>query len=284
MVGFMVVAVSYSVTLYRLFCAATGFGGTTRRVAADEAKLSDRVVTVRFSTDISPDLPWRFEPVQREVKVRLGEETLVFFTAQNLTQKPLIGHATYNVTPTKAGPYFNKIQCFCFTEEKLGPGEKVEMPVDFYVSPDMAKDANAADVDTITLHYTFFPSRAPQEAKSLDRFAPPGAARGKQLFASQCAGCHDLERNKVGPALGGVVGRRVGSAPGYHYSQGLRDAGFDWTAARLAKWLADPRAFIAGARMPVRVTDAAARDDIIAYLKSLSPKPAASASPPKPAS
>src|SRR6185312_797323 len=118
MVGVMVVAVSYSVTLYSLFCAATGFGGTTRRVAADEAKLSNRVVTVLFSTDISPDLPWRFEPVQREVKVRLGEETLVFFTAQNLTQKPLIGHATYNVTPTKAGPYFNKIQCFCFTEEK----------------------------------------------------------------------------------------------------------------------------------------------------------------------
>ena len=274
-IGVMVTLVSYSVTLYRLFCEATGFGGTTRRVASDDAALSDRVVTVRFSTDIAPDLPWRFEPVQREVKIHLGEDTLVFFTAENRSDKPLVGHATFNVTPAKAGPYFNKIQCFCFEEEKLGAGERVEMPVDFFVSPDLAKDPNAADIDTITLAYTFFASRAPEEAKALDRFAPPGAARGRQLFAQSCAACHDPGRNKAGPMLGGVVGRRAGTVAGFSYSGALRDAGIAWSDDNLDRWLADPRAFLPGARMPIKVPDAAARRDLISYLKSLGPPSAA---------
>ncbi|HZS85371.1 MAG TPA: cytochrome c oxidase assembly protein [Stellaceae bacterium] len=276
-IGVMTGLVSYSVTLYRLFCQATGFGGTTQRVAADDARLSDRIVTVRFSTDVAPDLPWRFEPVRREVKVHLGEDTLVFFRAENLSDKPLVGHATYNVTPAKAGRYFDKIQCFCFDEEKLGAGEKVEMPVDFFVSPDLAKDDETGDVDTITLAYTFFPSRAPGEGKPLDRFAPPGIERGQQLFATRCAACHDLDRNKAGPLLGGVVGRRAGAVAGYHYSAALREAGIAWSAESLDKWLADPRAFLPGARMPIKVTDAAARRDIIAYLKSLAPKTGATA-------
>jgi cytochrome c oxidase assembly protein Cox11 len=278
--GVMVTLVSYSVTLYRIFCEATGFGGTTRRVASDDAAVSDRVVTVRFSTDLAPDLPWRFEPVQREVKVHLGEETLVLFTAENLSDKPLVGHATFNVTPAKAGPYFDKIQCFCFDEEKLGPGERVEMPVDFFVSPDLAKDPNASEIETITLAYTFFPSRAPEEAKALDRFAPPGAERGAQLFQQSCAACHDAARNKAGPLLGGVAGRRAGSVLGYSYSSALRGAGLVWSDDNLDKWLADPRGFIPGARMPIKVSNDAVRRDIIAYLKSLSP--AADAAP-KPA-
>src|SRR5579883_76370 len=181
-IGVMTGLVSYSVTLYRLFCQATGFGGTTQRVAADDARLSDRIVTVRFSTDVAPDLPWRFEPVRREVKVHLGEDTLVFFRAENLSDKPLVGHATYNVTPAKAGRYFDKIQCFCFDEEKLGAGEKVEMPVDFFVSPDLAKDDETGDVDTITLAYTFFPSRArrgkaPRPLRAARNRARPAALR-----------------------------------------------------------------------------------------------------------
>jgi cytochrome c oxidase assembly protein Cox11 len=278
--GGMTALVSYSVTLYRLFCEATGFGGTTRRVAGDDGRVTDRVVTVRFSTDIASDLPWRFEPVQSEVKVRLGEQALVFFRAQNLSDKRLVGHATFNVTPAKAGPYFNKIQCFCFEEERLGPGETVEMPVDFFVSPDLGKDRNADDVDTITLAYTFFASRVPGEARDLDRFAPPGIERGAQLFASRCAACHEGEHNKAGPLLGGVLGRKAGSIPGYAYSVALKGADFAWSEARLDAWLADPQALLPGARMPIKVGDPTARHDIIQYLGTLAPAGAAAAPPP----
>ena len=116
-IGGMTVLVSYSVTLYRLFCQVTGAGGTTRRVAADDAKPTDRIVTVRFNTNVAPGLPWRFRPVQNQVKLRLGEDTLVFFEAENLSDHDIVGHATFNVTPDKAGIYFKKIECFCFTEE-----------------------------------------------------------------------------------------------------------------------------------------------------------------------
>jgi cytochrome c oxidase assembly protein subunit 11 len=153
---FMASLVAYSPTLYRLFCAATGYAGTTQRVEGDDSAVSDRVITVRFDTSIAPDLPWRFEPVQREVKVHLGEEKLVFFSAENLTDQPLVGHATFNVTPEKTGLYFKKIQCFCFDDERLDAHQKVEMPVDFFVDPALAKDSNAQDVSAITLSYTFF--------------------------------------------------------------------------------------------------------------------------------
>ena len=120
-IGIMAALVSYSATLYRLFCAATGFGGTTQRAASDNGAVFDRVVTVRFDASIAPGLPWRFEPVQREVKVRLGEDKLVFFSAENLTDQAIVGHATFNVTPAKTGIYFKKIQCFCFDDERLDP-------------------------------------------------------------------------------------------------------------------------------------------------------------------
>ncbi len=270
--------VSYSATLYRLFCAATGYNGTTQRVLADTAAETGRAVTVRFETQTAPDLPWRFAPVQSEVRVHLGEEKLVFFAARNLSDKPLIGHATFNVTPYKAGPYFNKIQCFCFSDERLGPGESATMPVDFYVDPALDQDANAKDLTVITLSYTFFPSADPTDIKDLSRFdpnAPPDAARGRELFAERCAACHGLDENKGGPMLGGVFGREAGTAAGYPYSAALKNWGRAWDEASLDRWLADPPVFIPGVKMPIRVLDANTRRDIVAYLKAESERPQA---------
>lgn len=271
MIGIMTVLVSYSTTLYRLFCAATGYGGATQRVLSDTAAVSNGIVTVRFDTSTAPDLPWRFEPEQRAVKVSLGEEKLVFFSAENLTDKPIVGHATFNVTPTKAGIYFNKIQCFCFNEERLGARQKVEMPVDFFVDPKLADDPETREVGSITLSYTFFRSADPEGAKDLSRFlasATPDPKRGEALFAGRCGACHAVDRNKVGPMLGSVLGRTAGGVPGYNYSPALRGAAVKWSADSLNQWLADPRKFIPGVRMPVRVLDPTTRRDIIAYLES----------------
>jgi cytochrome c oxidase assembly protein subunit 11 len=272
-VGVMTTLVSYSVTLYRLFCQVTGSGGYTQRAASDTATQSPRIVTVSFNTDVAPGMPWRFEPVQHSVRVHLGEEALVFFSAENLSDKPLVGHATFNVTPEKIGIYFKKIQCFCFTEERLDAHAKVEMPVDFYVDPRLASDASTTDVNEITLSYTFFLSRQPQGATDLARFdnAAPDPAAGEKLFATVCSACHTLDRNKVGPPLDGVVGREAGSVAGYPYSAALGHAGIVWTAANLDKWLADPRRFIPGVTMPFSIPDTVRRRDIIAYLETLKP-------------
>jgi cytochrome c oxidase assembly protein subunit 11 len=272
---FMASLVAYSPTLYRLFCAATGYAGTTQRVESDDSAVSDRVITVRFDTSIAPDLPWRFEPVQSEVKVHLGEEKLVFFSAENLTDQPLVGHATFNVTPEKTGLYFKKIQCFCFDDERLDAHQKVEMPVDFFVDPALAKDSNAQDVSAITLSYTFFRTTETDKAKDLSRFvasAEPNRGRGQELFTERCAACHALERNKAGPMLGGVVGRKAGSAAGYNYSAALRGSGLTWATDNLDRWLSDPREFVPGARMPVKTLDPLMRRDIIAYLQEESRK------------
>jgi cytochrome c2 len=193
-----------------------------------------------------------------------------FFSAENLTDRPIVGHATFNVTPAEAGLYFNKIQCFCFNEERLGAHQKVDMPVDFFVDPALAEDRNASDVDTITLSYTFFRSADPEGAKDLSRFVAsetPDPNRGQTLFAERCAACHSLETNKTGPLLGGVVGRVAGTVSGYNYSLALHQAGLRWSADALDHWLTDPCKFIPDARMPVRVLDPATRRDIIAYLK-----------------
>jgi cytochrome c oxidase assembly protein Cox11 len=270
-IAMMTVLVAFSVPLYRLFCAATGFGGTTQRAETTTGSVSDRTVTVSFSTDVAPGLPWRFEPEQREVRVRLGEEKLVFFSAENLTDQPIVGHATFNVTPAKAGIYFNKIQCFCFDEERLGPRQKVDMPVDFFVDPKLADDPETREIESITLSYTFFRSTDPEEAKDLSRFVAsqaPDPKRGQGLFAERCAACHSLDANKTGPLLGGVVGRLAGTVSGYDYSPALHGAGLRWSADALDHWLADPRKFVPGARMPVRVLDPATRRDIIAYLEA----------------
>lgn len=147
--------VAASVPLYELFCRVTGYGGTTRLATTGADEIADRVITVRFDASTYKDMPWHFAPMQREMRVRLGENALAWYVAENPTDEPIIGQATYNVAPAKAGAYFNKIECFCFTEQLLNPHERVEMPVAFYVDPALA-DGNAGEVTTITLSYTFF--------------------------------------------------------------------------------------------------------------------------------
>src|SRR5712691_9553619 len=184
-IGMMVGLVAYSPTLYRLFCAATGFGGTTQRADSDLGTVSQRVIKVRFDSNVAPGLPWRFEPAQREVKVHLGEQQLVFFTAENLSDQAIVGRATFNVTPLTTGAYFNKIQCFCFDDERLDAHQKVDMPVVFFVDPALATDSETRDIDTITLSYTFFRSAKQDDVQDLSRFltaAEPDPVRGQQLF------------------------------------------------------------------------------------------------------
>jgi cytochrome c oxidase assembly protein subunit 11 len=145
-----------SVPLYRLFCQATGFGGATQRASAAPAEIADAVVTVRFDAETASDLGLEFRPLQNEVRVHPGEQLQVFFRAVNHSAETVTGSATYNVTPTKSGIYFDKLQCFCFTEQRLGPGESRDMGVVFFVDPDLLKDPGTRDVRTITLAYTMF--------------------------------------------------------------------------------------------------------------------------------
>jgi len=145
-----------SVPLYRLFCQVTGFGGTTQRAAAAPGAVGDTFVTVRFDADTAPDLAWEFRPLVREVKVRPGEQIEMSYRATNRSAAATTGTATYNVTPVKTGIYFDKLQCFCFNEQKLGPGESRDMGVVFFVDPDLLKDPGTRDVRTITLSYTMF--------------------------------------------------------------------------------------------------------------------------------
>ena len=157
-----------AVPLYQAFCRATGFAGTPLVAQSDDRPVIARTVQVRFDTNVDPGLAWRFEPVQREVKVHLGEEKLVYFHATNLSQRPIVGAANYNVTPERTAGWFNKVQCFCFTEQLLKPGQSVDMPVIFLVDPDMAKDRAYDDINTITLSYTFHEAKTPH-AKELLR-------------------------------------------------------------------------------------------------------------------
>ncbi len=270
-VGVMLTLVSYSVTLYRLFCEATGAFGTTQRVAANASATTGRKLTVLFDTSVAPNLPWRFVPMQRKIELRAGRSALVFFEAENLSDTEIVGHATFNVTPEKAGVFFKKIECFCFTEERLAPHTKVQMPVQFFVDPAIGRDPNTADIGEITLAYTFFRSARPQGAADLARFAnaPPDAEAGEQLFAEQCAGCHALDTARIGPPLGHVIGRRAGSVPGYPYSPALAQSGIVWSEATLTNWLAGPQAMVPGALMPMAVPEVAARRDIVAYLERI---------------
>jgi cytochrome c oxidase assembly protein subunit 11 len=164
-----------SVPLYRLFCQATGYGGTTQRAQAAPDHVSARTITVRFDTSTAPDLGWEFRPLQREVVVHPGEETLVAFRAVNKTKHVITGTATFNVTPDKTGIYFNKIQCFCFTEQRLDPGESADMPVSFFVDPKIFDDPDTREVTAITLSYTMFRAKdAPPEKTVAEH--PPGAS------------------------------------------------------------------------------------------------------------
>ena len=152
----MVGLTAASVPLYRLFCQVTGYGGTTQVAQEVVPGAVDRMIRVRFDAGIGDELPWRFQPVQREIEIPIGEETLAFYRAANLSDRPIVGSSTFNVTPHKAGPYFSKIACFCFTEQVLQPGEAVDMPVSFFVDPAILEDDNTRDLTTITLSYTFF--------------------------------------------------------------------------------------------------------------------------------
>ena len=152
----MSVLVVYAVPLYQYFCRVTGYGGTTQTAAAAPATVGTRVITIRFNADVSPGLPWGFQPVRREIKVRVGERKLAFYAARNRSREAVTGTATFNVTPQKAGQYFNKIACFCFDKQRLEPGQAVDMPVSFFIDPAIVKDRNMDDVTTITLSYTFF--------------------------------------------------------------------------------------------------------------------------------
>lgn len=153
----MVMLAYASVPLYDLFCRVTGFGGTTQVAAQAPGATGERLITVRFNADTDPNLPWSFRTQQNSLQVRLGEQKLAFFHAENKADHTTFGTAIYNVTPNKAGIYFNKIQCFCFVKQPLEPHQSVDMPVSFFIDPEFMKDPDMDDVDTITLSYTFFP-------------------------------------------------------------------------------------------------------------------------------
>lgn len=154
----MAVLVAASVPLYQMFCQITGIGGTTQTAEYAPGVVLDREVTVLFNSDINGDLPWKFKPVQRRVKVKVGEEALIFYKAINESDVPVTGVATFNVTPFKTAYYFNKIECFCFTEQTLQPGEEVDMAVSFYIDPEFDEDEDVDEIKELTLSYTFFPS------------------------------------------------------------------------------------------------------------------------------
>jgi cytochrome c oxidase assembly protein subunit 11 len=162
-----------AVPLYRVFCAATGYGGTPKIGPSASPGVIARPIEVRFNADIHPGLPWRFAPVERSARLHLGEERLAFYTATNEGERPVTGVATYNVTPDKAAKYFHKTACFCFDQQTLEPGREMQFPLSFYVDPALASDPATADVHTITLSYTFFRSVVDAErAGALDSAGP----------------------------------------------------------------------------------------------------------------
>jgi cytochrome c oxidase assembly protein subunit 11 len=152
----MVVLVAFTPRLYRAFCEATGFNGTTQRADRAPGAVPGQV-KVQFDANVHPGLPWRFEPEQISVIVAPGAQTKIFYRAQNLSARAITGQAVYNVSPDIVGKYFKKIQCFCFTEQTLQPGQTVDMPVVFFVDPAIKQDVDARNVHEITLSYTFYP-------------------------------------------------------------------------------------------------------------------------------
>lgn len=145
-----------SVPLYDLFCRVTGYGGTTQQADLAPGIILDREMTIAFDANTSRNMPWEFKPVKRTVTLKVGETGIAFYEAYNPTDKVIKGTAAFNVTPQKIGQYFTKIDCFCFTEQTLRPGERVDMPVTFFVDPEIDQDVNAKEIETITLSYTFF--------------------------------------------------------------------------------------------------------------------------------
>jgi cytochrome c oxidase assembly protein subunit 11 len=158
-----------SVPFYNWFCRVTGFGGTPGVAYAGADEILDQTIKIRFDASLDRDMPWSFKPVVREMELRIGETGLAYFEAYNPTNRPIAGQAAYNITPYEAGGYFNKIECFCFTEQVLQPGERVEMPVTFFVDPEIVNDEDGQYVHTITLSYTFYEIDLPEEQAALEQ-------------------------------------------------------------------------------------------------------------------
>lgn len=166
MVGAVVIGMTgmafAAVPLYRAFCQLTGFGGTTQIAAAAPDRVLDRTIEVRFDANIAPDLPVEFAPKQRSETLRIGETGLAFYRVRNLSDRPVVARATYNVSPHVAGPYFAKLECFCFQDRTLAPGEEADLPVVFFVDPEITTDPDTREIGTLTLSYTFFRSATAQ--------------------------------------------------------------------------------------------------------------------------
>ncbi len=158
MVLFMVGLAFASVPLYRIFCETTGFNGTTQRAKTAPGPIVGKQVSVRFDANVAPTLPWRFEPEKNTQIVTVGERQMAIFRARNLSARTITGSAAFNVSPPEAGKYFTKIQCFCFTQQTLKPGEEARLPVIFFVDPKFLKDPDTNEISEITLSYTFYPS------------------------------------------------------------------------------------------------------------------------------
>jgi cytochrome c oxidase assembly protein subunit 11 len=159
-VGLSMLALGFaSVPLYRIFCEQTGFGGTTMRADANVqvSEAAGHTMSIRFDSNVQPGMPWQFYPEHRTDTVTVGRKDMAIFIAKNMSDKPVTGTASFNVTPTQAGAYFTKIQCFCFTEQTLQPGQEVRMPVLYFVDPKILDDADNKDTQQITLSYTFYP-------------------------------------------------------------------------------------------------------------------------------
>ena len=161
-----------SVPLYSMFCSATGYGGTTQRADAAPETASGKFIAIRFDANTAGSLGWNFHPAQSVMKVKIGEQNMAHYSATNMANKMLTGSAIFNVTPDEAGAYFNKIQCFCFTEQTLKPGETVDLPVDFFVDPAILDDPDSKSISEITLSYTFFPVDKPDAVSAVEQHPP----------------------------------------------------------------------------------------------------------------
>jgi cytochrome c oxidase assembly protein subunit 11 len=166
-----------AVPLYRLFCQVTGFAGTTQRAETVAGPVLDRMMEVRFDANVGAGLPWEFRPLERQIDIKVGEQGEAFYRATNRSDRPVTGTATFNVSPPLAGAYFVKIECFCFTEQTLQPGQSVDMPVVFYIDPEIAEDRDVENLGTITLSYTFYPAEQPARVSEANAATPEPAQR-----------------------------------------------------------------------------------------------------------
>lgn len=170
-IAFGMLAFSFAaVPLYRVFCQATGWGGTIKQAAQNTSPVYDREMTVKFNADVDPHLPWIFKPDLHQLKIKVGADAIISYSAKNKSPQPVTGTAVYNVTPMKAGKYFNKTQCFCFGEQTLPPGKTAHMPVTFFIDPKIMDDPDMDDVKTITLSYTFYRHSSPELENATKKF------------------------------------------------------------------------------------------------------------------